>query len=52
MKRGFAEPALRDAAAGERFQFLRAGYFSVDPDSAAGAPVFNRIVGLKDGYKG
>ena len=52
VKRGFAEPALRDAAAGERFQFLRAGYFSVDPDSAAGAPVFNRIVGLKDGYKG
>lgn len=49
---GFAEPALKDAAPGDRFQFLRNGYFCTDPDGAAGAPVFNRIVGLKDSYKG
>ncbi len=49
---GFAEPALRDAAAGDRFQFVRMGYFCADPDTRAGAPVFNRIVGLKDSYKG
>ena len=52
VKQGFAEPALAGAAVGDRFQFLRVGYFCADPDSAAGAPVFNRIVGLKDSYKG
>jgi glutaminyl-tRNA synthetase len=44
-----AEPSLAAAAAGERFQFERLGYFFVDPnDSRPGRPVFNRIVGLKD----
>lgn len=52
VKQGFAEPALAGAAVGDRFQFLRVGYFCADPDSAAGAPVFNRVVGLKDSYKG
>jgi glutaminyl-tRNA synthetase len=44
------EPALGEAAvAGTRWQFLREGYFFVDPiDSKPGAPVFNRIIGLKD----
>jgi glutaminyl-tRNA synthetase len=42
------EPSLRTASAGDRFQFERLGYFCVDPDSAAGTPVFNRTVGLKD----
>ena len=42
------EPALADAAVGERFQFERQGYFTVDPDSRPGAPVFNRTVTLKD----
>jgi glutaminyl-tRNA synthetase len=42
------EPSLAGASAGERFQFERLGYFSVDPDSAPGRLVFNRIVGLKD----
>lgn len=44
------EPGLATAAAGERFQFLRHGYFSVDKDSRPGAPVFNRIVSLKDSW--
>src|SRR5688572_14929870 len=43
-----AEPALAQAHPSERFQFERQGYFSVDPDSRAGAPVFNRTVTLKD----
>ena len=43
-----AEPSLATSAAGTRFQFERLGYFSVDPDSRAGAPVFNRTVTLKD----
>ena len=42
------EPSLRDVAAGEKFQFERLGYFSVDPDSVRGRPVFNRSVSLKD----
>lgn len=42
------EPALANAAAGAHYQFERLGYFSVDPDSAPGKPVFNRTVGLRD----
>jgi hypothetical protein len=43
------EPALRDAAPGTHWQFLREGYFFVDPiDSRPGAPVFNRTLTLKD----
>jgi glutaminyl-tRNA synthetase len=44
------EPSLTSAAAGTRFQFERLGYFAVDRDTAAGAPVFNRTVGLKDSW--
>jgi glutaminyl-tRNA synthetase len=41
--------AVVDAApAGTRYQFERVGYFSKDPDSAPGRPVFNRTVGLRD----
>lgn len=42
------EPSLRGAAPGSRFQFLRQGYFCVDPDSTAQKLVFNRTVTLKD----
>ena len=49
--RGFVEPALRDAPAGEHYQFLREGYFCADLTSTQEAPVFNRTVGLKDSYK-
>jgi glutaminyl-tRNA synthetase len=46
------EPALRDAAAGERYQFERLGYFYVDHvDSRPGAPVFHRTVTLKDAWQ-
>ena len=44
------EPSLAKAAVGDRFQFERLGYFSVDPDSTPGKPVFNRTVGLKDAW--
>ena len=49
---GFVEPALLAAQPGERFQFLRVGYFCADPDGASGMPAFNRTVALKDGFKG
>jgi glutaminyl-tRNA synthetase len=42
------EPALASAQAGARVQFERLGYFSLDSDSRPGAPVWNRIVGLRD----
>jgi len=42
------EPGLKDAAPGSRYQFLRLGYFCVDPDSSGGALVFNRTVSLRD----
>jgi glutaminyl-tRNA synthetase len=42
------EPSLRDAVAGTRYQFERMGYFSVDPASVPGRPVFNRTIGLRD----
>ncbi len=42
------EPSLRDAAAGNRYQFERLGYFAVDRDSTREKLVFNRTVALRD----
>jgi glutaminyl-tRNA synthetase len=42
------EPLLAESQPGDRFQFLRTGYFCTDPDSTPGRPVFNRTVGLRD----
>lgn len=42
------EPSLQDAKPGSRYQFLRKGYFTVDPDTSPEGLVFNRIVSLKD----
>ena len=42
------EPSLAGASVATRYQFERLGYFSVDPDSAAEKPVFNRTVALRD----
>ncbi len=44
------EPGLVEAKAGSRFQFLRQGYFIVDPDTSPGHLVFNRTVPLRDGW--
>ena len=49
--RAKGEPELAHAAAGDHFQFLRQGYFTADPDSRPGHPVFNLTVGLKSGWK-
>lgn len=45
------EPSLATAKEGDRFQFMRVGYYVVDRDSTKNALVFNEIVGLKDGFK-
>lgn len=50
-KQGFVEPALAACAPGCRYQFMRVGYFCSDLDHTPAAPVFNRIVGLKDSFK-
>lgn len=44
----YLEPSLGQAQPGDRFQFLRKGYFVLDADSQPGRPVFNLTVGLKD----
>jgi glutaminyl-tRNA synthetase len=44
----YAEPALAQARPEERYQFLRKGYFCLDPDSTPEKLVFNRTVGLRD----
>ena len=46
------EAGLAQAAVPASFQFMRVGYFCLDSkDSAPGRLVFNRSVGLKDGFK-
>lgn len=46
----FAEPALKDAILNERYQFIRKGYFVADKDASHGNLIFNKTVGLKDGW--
>jgi len=42
------EPGLAGATPGSRYQFLRMGYFCVDPDSSGDRLVFNRTASLRD----
>jgi glutaminyl-tRNA synthetase len=45
------EPSMAEAASGDRFQFIRKGYFTLDGKlSTPERPVFNRTVTLKDGW--
>ncbi len=47
----WVEPSLAQALPDQKFQFERHGYFVADRvDHAAGMPVFNRAVGLKDSW--
>ena len=46
-----AEPAIADVPAGSRFQFMRKGYFYLDPGiNNRNKPTFNRIVQLRDSW--
>ncbi len=47
---GIGEKALAKAKAGQRFQFIRVGYFVVDNDSTSKELIFNEIVSLKDSF--
>ncbi len=44
------EPSLKEAKAGDKFQFQRLGYFCVDKESTRENPVFNRTVPLRDSW--
>ena len=46
------EPSMKEFKAGDRFQFLRHGYFIIDQDTTEDNLVFNRIVSLKSSFKG
>ena len=50
LQQAMMEPGLANAPAGSHYQFLRQGYFCADSDSRPGAPVFNRIVSLRDSW--
>ncbi len=51
IKDALVEPAVIEEKADERFQFERVGYFYADPvDYTDEAPVFNKIVALKDSW--
>ncbi len=45
-----AEPSLKTASNGDRYQFIRKGYFVYDRDSTPEKLVFNRSVTLKDTF--
>ena len=48
----YVEPALADAKPGDKFQFMRTGFFCVDTkDTTEDHQVFNRIVSLKSSYR-
>ena len=44
------EPSVKLTAEGTHYQFLRTGYFVVDPDTTPEHLVFNRVVGLRDSW--
>lgn len=49
---GFVEPNMKDAKLQDKFQFIRHGYFNVDPKyTTENKLVFNRIVSLKSSFK-
>jgi glutaminyl-tRNA synthetase len=49
--KAIVEPSLKNAKQGDRYQFMRNGYFVPDTDFATEKLVFNKTVGLKEGFK-
>jgi len=48
LKSCYAEPSLKLASPGSRYQFERQGYFCVDKDSNKDRLIFNRTATLRD----
>ena len=50
IEKAYIEPYLTNAKEGQHFQFLRMGYFTLDPDTTKDNLVFNRTVTLRDSW--
>lgn len=50
IEQAYIEPSLKKATLNDRYQFIRKGYFCLDPDSTENHLVFNRTVTLKDAW--
>lgn len=50
LPRVYVEPSVKEAQVEDRFQFIRKGYFVVDPDSTSEKLIFNRTVSLRDNW--
>ena len=50
VKKAYIEKSLADTKPGERYQFMRTGYFCTDKDSTENNIVFNRTVALRDSF--
>jgi len=51
VKEILVESSIANGETGDRFQFMRTGYFCRDRESTPELPVFNRTVTLKDSWK-
>ena len=49
-KTAYVEKALKDTKPGDKYQFMRLGYFCTDTDSTEDKIVFNRTVALRDSF--
>lgn len=50
LKEAYLEPFLQEATLGEKFQFQRLGYFTLDRETSVDHLIFNKTVGLKDSW--
>ncbi len=50
IKTAYVEPSLKEAQPGDRFQFMRKGYYCIDPDTTDEKLVFNQTVTLRDSW--
>ena len=50
IKTAYIEPSVYDNNDFIHYQFQRLGYFCVDPDSTTSKIIFNKTVGLRDGW--
>lgn len=51
IQEAYIETALTTAKAGDKFQFIRKGYFAVDKDSSPDHLIFNRTATLRDTWE-
>lgn len=51
IQEAYIETALTTAKAGDKFQFIRKGYFAVDKDSTPDHLIFNRTATLRDTWE-